>query len=538
MIEEVVLQKEIFKILIADHISSEGIEILKKVPNIEVDEETSLSPQALREKIKYYHAIIIRSATKLTTEIIESAQNLMVIGRAGIGLDNVDIKAATKKGIVVMNAPEGNVVTTAEHTMALLFSLTRNIPQATASLKSEKWEKKRFRGRELCEKTLGIIGLGRVGSIVADRAKGVKMRVIAYDPFIGQEVAEKMGVELVPLEELYRRADFISVHTPLTAETKWLVDRKAFSQMKDGVMIINCARGGIIKEKDLYEAIISGKVAGAALDVFEQEPPGNNPLLNLENVICTPHLGASTKEAQTNVAVAITEQIIDYLTNGIIRNAVNVPCISQELLSTLGPCLTLAEKMGAFHAQTIKGAIKEVTLEYVGDVAQFETQPITIAALKGLLSPILGHTVNFVNAPLLAATRGIRVTEVKRGVPTDFTNVVVFKISTEQGEAKSITGTIFGKRQPRIVRLNGFRLEAVPEGHMLLIQNVDVPGVIGNIGGILAKHGINIARMHVGQDETTGQTMILLSINTPVPKEILEEIKKLQHVLSALPLEL
>lgn len=532
------MQKQIFKVLTTDPISSEGIEILRKAPEIEVDEQNSLSPQALREKIRDYHAIIIRSATKLTTEIIESAENLMVIGRAGIGLDNVDIKAATKKGVVVMNAPEGNVVTTAEHTMALLFSLARRVPQATASLKLGKWEKKKFQGQELYRKILGIIGLGRIGSIVADRAKGIKMQVIAYDPFIGQEVAEKMGVELVTLKELYSRADFITVHTPLTAETKWLLDRKAFSQMKEGVVIINCARGGIVKEKDLYEAIISGKVAGAALDVFEEEPPGDNPLFNLENVICTPHLGASTKEAQANVAVAIAEQIIDYLTKGIVRNAVNVPSISQELLSTLRPYLILAEKMGAFHAQTIKGAIKEATLEYDGDVAQFETQPITIAALKGLLSPVLGHTVNFVNAPLLAATRGIRVTEVKRGIPTDFTNVIVFKIVTSEGEAKSITGTIFGKRQPRIVRLNGFRLEAIPEGHMLLIQNVDVPGVIGNIGGILGSHGINIARMHVGQDETTGQTMILLSTNTPVPKEILDEIKKLQHVLSALPLEL
>lgn len=532
------MNRETFRVLITDPISPEGIKILKRTREIEVDEDTSLSPEELKEKIKDYHAIIIRSATKLTKEIIESAEKLMVIGRAGIGLDNVDIKAATRKGIVVMNAPEGNVVTTAEHTIALLFSLARKIPQATASLKSGKWEKKRFQGKELYRKTLGIIGLGRIGSIVADRAKALKMEVIAYDPFIRQEVAEKMGVELVTLEELYRRADFITVHTPLTPETKWLIDKDAFSKMKDGVMIINCARGGIIKEKDLYDAIVSGKVAGAALDVFEEEPPGDNPLLGLDSVICTPHLGASTKEAQTNVAVAIAEQIIDYLTNGIIRNAVNVPSISQELLSMLRPYLTLTEKMGSFHAQTIKGAIKEVTIEYVGDVARFDTQPITIAALKGLLSPILGHTVNFVNAPLLATSRGIRVTEVKREIPTDFTNVIIFRVRTEENEARSIAGTIFGKTQPRIVRLNGFRLEAIPEGHMLLIQNVDVPGVIGNIGGILGRHGINIARMHVGQDETTGQTMILLSTNTPVPKDILEEIKKLEHVISALPLEL
>jgi len=527
-----------YKILISDNISPKGIELLEKVPQFDVEIAVGLSPDELKAKIKDAHALIIRSATKVTADVIEEAKNLKVIGRAGIGLDNVDVKMATKKGIVVMNAPEGNVITTAEHTIAMLMALARNIPQATASLKAGRWEKKNFQGHELYRKTLGIIGLGRIGSIVADRAKGLKLEVIAYDPFVRPEMAEKLGVEIVPLEELYKRADFITIHTPLTPETKHLIDKKAFAQMKDGVMIINCARGGIIKESDLYEAMQKGKVAGAALDVFEEEPPKNNPLLQLEKVICTPHLGASTEEAQTNVAVAIAEQIIEYLINGIVRNAVNVPSISQELLSILGPYLTLAEKMGAFHAQVVKDPIKEVEIEYIGDVAKTDTQPIKISALKGLLTPIVGDQVNFVNAGFIATERGIQVKESKREIPTDFTNVIVLKVRTEKGEEKSITGTLFGKKQPRIVRLDGFALEAVPEGHMLLIQNVDRPGVIGNIGTILGKHQINIGRMHVGQDEITGQTLILLSTNIPVPKPVLEEIKELPHVMSAVSLEL
>jgi len=527
-----------YKILISDNISPKGIELLEKVPQFDVELAPSLSLQELKERIKGAHALIIRSATKVTADVIEVAKNLKVIGRAGIGLDNVDIKAATKKGVVVMNAPEGNVITTAEHTIALLMSLARNIPQATASLKAGKWEKKKFQGHELYRKTLGIIGLGRIGSTVADRAKGLKMEVIAYDPFVRPKIAEKLGVELVSLEKLYQRADFITVHTPLTPETKYLIDKKAFAQMKDGVMIINCARGGIIKESDLYDAIVRGKVAGAALDVFEKEPPKDNPLLKLDNVICTPHLGASTEEAQTNVAIAIAEQIIDYLIHGIVRNAVNVPSISQELLATLGPYLTLAEKMGLFHSQVVKDPIKEVEIEYIGEVANVDTQPIKIAALKGLLTPILGEQVNFVNAPLLITERGIQVKESKREIPTDFTNVIILTVYTESGERKSITGTIFGKNKPRIVRLDGFPLEAIPEGHLLLIQNVDRPGVIGNIGTILGKHQINIGRMHVGQDEVTGQTLILLSTNIPVPKPVLEEIKMLPHVMSATALEL
>ncbi len=527
-----------YKILITDNLSPKGIELLEKEPLFDVEIATGLSPEELKERIKDAHALIIRSATKVTADVIEAAENLKVIGRAGIGLDNVDIKAATKRGIVVMNAPEGNVVTTAEHTIAMLMALARNIPQATASLKAGKWEKKKFQGRELFRKTLGIIGLGRIGSIVAERAKGLKMQVIAYDPFVRPEIAEKLGVEVVSLEELYERADFITIHTPLTPETKYLIDKKAIARMKDGVMIINCARGGIVKEADLYEAIERGRVAGAALDVFEKEPPTDNPLLKLEKVICTPHLGASTQEAQTNVATAIAEQIIDYLIKGILRNAVNVPSISQELLSVVGPYLGLAEKMGAFHAQVVKDPIKEVEIEYIGEVSKIDTEPIKIAALKGLLTPIVGEQVNFVNAIWIAQERGIQVKESKREVPTDFTNVIVLKVLTEKGEEKSLTGTLFGKRQPRIVRIDGFALEAVPEGHMLLIQNVDRPGVIGNIGTILGRHQINIGRMHVGQDEITGQTLILLSVNIPVPNPVLEEIKELPHVISTVSLEL
>jgi D-3-phosphoglycerate dehydrogenase len=436
-----------------------------------------------------------------------------------------------------MNTPEGNTVTTAEHTISLLLALARKIPQATASLKDRKWEKKKFQGKEIYNKTLGIIGLGKIGSIVADRAKGLKMQVITYDPFIQPEILLTQGIEPVSLEELYQRADFITIHTPKTKDTLGLINAGAISRMKDGVMIVNCSRGGIVDEKALFEGLKSGKVGGAALDVFETEPPGECPLLGLDNFICTPHLGASTMEAQENVALAVAEQMVDYLLHGVIKNAVNVPSVSANLLERVKPYLVLAERLGAFQSQILEGGMTEVTIEYRGEVAGYDTKPMTVSVLKGLLTPMLKDVVNFVNAPILAKDRGIRVMESKTDTADDFLNLITLKVKTQKMES-SISGTLFGKYEPRIVRLNAFRLEAIPEGHMLLINNEDKPGVIGSIGMTLGKYGINIERMQVGQEKEKGGNIILLTTDQIVPDPALKELTSLPSVIKALPLEL
>jgi len=525
------------KVLISDPISEEGIQILEN-SGLEVTYRPGLPYEELLEIIPEYDALIIRSATKVTREVIERANNLKVIGRAGTGLDNVDLQAANEKGIVVMNVPGGNTLSAAEHTLALLFALARKIPQAVSSLKSGKWEKKKFMGVELNNKVLGIIGLGRIGSIVADRAIGLKMRVIAYDPYVSPDTAEKKGVELVSLEDLYRRADFITIHTPLTKETYHLIDEKAFSMMKDGVYIINCARGGIIDEEALYRAMISGKVAGAALDVFEKEPVDpDHPLLSLDNFIGTPHLGASTVEAQKIVAIEIAKQIADYLTKGIIRNAVNVPSLPPEVLKIITPILSLAEKMGLLAAQIAEGAIQEVEITYKGEISQLDTRPITLALVKGLLSPFLKEDVNYVNALIRAKERDIKITESKTEISEDFTSLISVKIKHTEGYTV-VEGTLFGKKEPRIVRINGFRLDALPEGHMLYIFNEDRPGVIGKIGTILGSHNLNISRMYVGQDPMKKTNVILLSLDQPPTQEALKELSELSTVYLVKPLEL
>jgi len=525
------------KILVSDNLSEKGVEIFKKAKGIQVDVKTGLTPDELKAIIKDYDGLVIRSATKVTAEIIEAADKLKVVGRAGIGLDNVDIPAASQRGIVVMNTPEGNTVTTAEHAISLLLALARKIPQATASLKDQKWEKKKFQGKEIFNKTLGIIGLGKIGSIVADRAKGLKMQVIAYDPFIQQEILLTQGIEPVTLEELYQRADFITIHTPKTKDTLGLINAQAISKMKDGVMIVNASRGGIVDEKALYEGLKSGKVGGAALDVFETEPPGACPLFSLDNFVCTPHLGASTDEAQVNVAVSVAEQIVDYLLHGVIKNAVNVPSVSANLLERVKPYLVLAERLGAFQSQILKGGMTEVSIEYQGEMAGFDTKPMTVCVLKGLLTPILKDVVNFVNAPILARDRGIRVIESKTDTVDDFLNLITLRVKTQK-MASSISGTLFGKYEPRIVRLNKFRLEAIPEGHMLLIYNEDKPGVIGSIGVTLGKHQINIEQMQVGQEKEKGENIILLTTDRAVSDPALKELTALPSVKKAHPLEL
>jgi D-3-phosphoglycerate dehydrogenase len=517
------------KILVSDPLHERGIETLEQTPGFEVEVNTSLTQEELLGIIKNYDALVIRSSTKVTDEVIEAADRLRVIGRAGIGLDNVDIAAASKRGIVVMNTPDGNVITTAEHAVAMLMALSRNIPQAAASMRSHKWEKKLFRGKELFNKTLGVIGIGRIGRIVADRARGMKMNIVAYDPYIPPETIEKMGVEPVSLDGLLARSDCITVHTPYTPETRNLINRECFAKMRRGVLLVNCARGGIVNEQDLYEALKEGLVAGAALDVFEKEPPGENPLLDLDNVIATPHLGASTDEAQENVSVAVASQIIDYLEKGTVRNAVNVPSVDGEVLVRLRPYLTLAERLGSLLGQITKGGILEVAVDYIGELANYDTVPLTVSLTKGVLTPVVGDEVNFVNASVLARERDIKISESKRSEAEDFTSLITVRMKTTERE-NTVSGTTFGKQDPRIVRINDFRLEAPLEGHLLLIYNIDTPGTIGAIGTCLGQHRINIATMDVGQVIEQGQNIIMMRTDTPVPLEVQEALLELPNV--------
>jgi D-3-phosphoglycerate dehydrogenase len=526
-----------YRVLVSDSLDEKGLDVFRQADGIEVDVNTSLSPAELKRIIKDYDAIAIRSGTKLSADVIEVADRLKVIGRAGIGVDNVHIEAATKKGIAVMNTPEGNTITTSEHTISMMLALARHIPQATASIKSGKWERKRFIGTEVYNKTLGIIGIGRIGKIVADRAQGLHMNVVAYDPFIRPEVITKLGVEMVPMDELLAKSDFITIHTPRTKETINLIDAEEFDKMKSGVYILNCARGGIINEEALCHAIQSGKVAGAALDVFDQEPPADSPLLGLDRVICTPHLGASTEEAQVNVAIAIADQIVDYLLRGTIRNAVNVPSVSAEILVHLRPYLNLAERLGSFAGQIIQGGVKEVRLEYTGDVTEYGLEPISVAVLKGLLSPVLSKDINYVNAPILARERGIKVTEAVTEKHEDFTNLISINAVSDV-EDLSVSGALLSKNNPRLLRINDLLVEAVPEGDILVVYNEDQPGVIGNIGTTLGENNINIGMLQFGRDRVGGKTVCLLHLDDPVPNRVLEEIRGYPHILRVVQVEL
>ncbi len=526
------------KVLISDNLSPAGVTVLEEA-GLEVDVNTGLAPEELKKIIGDYDALVIRSATKVTADLLEAATNLKVIGRAGIGLDNVEIPAASQKGIVVMNAPDGNATTTAEHAISMMMALSRNIPQATASMKEGKWEKKKFMGREVTGKTLGIIGIGRIGGIAASRAQGLKMNTIAYDPHLPKDMADKIGVELVSLEMLAKRSDYITVHVPMTKETKGLASTDFFKNMKKDGMFIDCARGGVCDEEALYDALKEGEIAGAALDVFAQEPTTkeNCPLFELENFICTPHLGASTSEAQENVALIIANQIANYLNKGAVTNAVNVPSVSDDVLMQVGPYITLGEMLGSLHMQIAKGSVEEINLEYSGELADLNTSPITIAALKGLFTPILKDAVNFVNAPIIAKDRGIRVIESKSDRADDFMSTFSIKVTTSEGK-NTLVGTVFGKNEPRLVRLNTFRLEALPAGPMLLVYNKDVPGVIGALGTTLGKSKVNISRMTVGREVSSNQNIILLSTDQVVSKELLAEVMAVDYIDDAIGLDL
>ena len=517
------------KVLVSDSLSEKGVAVLEKEKGIDVTVKTGLSQQELIKEIVKYDALIVRSASKVTAQVIKAAKNLKVIGRAGVGLDNVDIKAATEKGIIVMNSPGANTISTAEHAIGLLFAVARLIPQAYQSMQKGLWEKKKFTGVEINGKTLGVIGLGRIGLEVARRAKGFGMKTIAYDPFISKEKADAFRIELGKLKDIFAQADFITVHTPLTNKTRHIIDAKAISGMKDGVRIINCARGGIVDEKALYDALKSKKVAGAALDVFEKEPPQDNPLLTLKEVVVTPHLGASTVEGQVGVATEIAQQVVDALKGKILRNAVNVPSVDPEVYEILRPYINFAEDLGHFESQMSNGRIKSVKLRYSGEVIKHNLTPVTVALLKGLLEPILKETVNYVNASLVARERDIKVSETKSSETGEFANLIEVTVETDKG-AVSAAGTVFSHRDARLVHIDDFRVDVMARDIMLICIHKDKPGVVGKIGTILGRHKINIAAMSLGRRKRGGRELTILNIDSPVTLQVLRSLKKIKEM--------
>ena len=520
------------KVLVSDKLSPLGVEILQKAKGIEVDVKTGLSPEELRSIIGEYDGLVVRSATKVTADIIDAASNLKVIGRAGVGVDNIDVAAASKKGIVVMNTPGGNSMAAAEHTIAMMFAIARSVPQAAVTMWDKKWEKKRFMGMEVFGKTLGVIGIGNIGGIVADRGLGLKMKVIAYDPFVSPDVAAQKGIELASLDDLLAQADIITVHVPKSKETTNLINAAAIKKMKDGVMIINCARGGIVDEQALADACGSGKVRAAAVDVFTAEPtPPDNPLLGVENIVCTPHLGAATSEAQENVAIAIAHQMVAYLTEGTVRNAVNVHSVDAQVLATLGPYLNLGQKMGGFFAQTCPFPLKDLTIEYQGEVTAYNVAPISSAILVGALKAHMDEQVNDVNAPFIAKERGITFQESKLTEEADFTSLITLRAQAG-GKTHQVAGTLFGKKEPRLVLVNDYVVETIPEGTIVLVDSLDKPGVIGNIGATLGKKEINIGNMQFGRDTKGGKSLCILHLDALPSAEVLDELSHLPHVNS------
>ena len=521
------------KVLISDSMSPRAEEIFRE-RGVDVDVITGMTPAELKSCIGGYDGLAVRSATKASAEILEVADSLKVIGRAGIGVDNIDIPAASAKGIVVMNTPFGNSITTAEHAIAMMFALARDIPQASASTHAGKWEKSKFMGVELYGKTLGIVGCGNIGSIVADRALGVKLKVAAYDPFLSPERALEIGVDKVDLDQLFARADFISLHTPMTDATKGIINADAIAKMKDGVRIINCARGGLIVEDDLKAALDSGKVSGAAVDVFAEEPAKENILFGHEKVVATPHLGASTNEAQVNVAIQVAEQMADYLLTGAVLNALNMPSVSAEDAPKLTPYMKLVEQLGSFAGQVTKTAIKNIQIDYCGHVSDLNTKPLTAVVLQGLLSPLL-ESVNMVSAPTLARERNIEVTEATCETLDNFQTLIKLTVTTEQ-QTRSIAGTLSHGDSPRLVEINGISMDAQLGPNMVYITNEDKPGLIGSLGSALGEAGINIATFNLGRANVGGDAIALIETDGPVSDQVADQVRGLPNVVSVQPL--
>ncbi len=516
------------KILVSDPISDQGIEILKK--EFDVDIATGLPPAELIKRIGNYEALIVRSETQVTKDVINAGKKLKIIGRAGVGVDNIDVNTATERGIIVVNAPEGNTISAAEHTIAMMMAMSRNIPQANASLKSKKWDRKKFMGVEVRGKVLGVVGLGRIGAEVAKRAQGMEMIILAYDPFISQERAAELGVELTTVEDIVRRADYITVHTPLTKETKDLIGSKEFAIAKKGVRIINCARGGIINEEALAEAVKAGIVSSAAIDVFVKEPPFDSPLIELDRVIMTPHLGASTEEAQINVAVSVAEQIVNALKGLPVKNAINMPYVKPDVMQIIEPYLPLAEKMGKLGTQ-LMGNYEKVEITYSGEIADKNLAPITLALLKGLLEPVLGSAVNYVNAPTIAKERKIKVVESKSKTAEGYPSQISVRLS-KKDEEKIVSGSIIGK-EPRIIQIDSYRVDVVPTGYMIVAKHEDHPNIIGPCCMILGKNNINIAGMQVGRIKMGGEAIMVLNVDSEVDDMILDEIRSVDGIIDA-----
>jgi D-3-phosphoglycerate dehydrogenase len=523
------------KVLISDALSPAAVQIFKD-RGVDVDFQPNLGKDKdkLADIIDGFEGLAIRSATKVTGRILEKAKSLKVIGRAGIGVDNVDIPAATAKGIIVMNTPFGNSITTAEHAITLMLALARQIPQADTSTQAGKWEKNRFMGVEITGKSLGVIGCGNIGTIVAERAHGLKMKVIAFDPYLSPERALDLGVEKVELDELLRRADFITLHTPLTDKTRNIIDAAALAKAKKGVRVINCARGGLVDEAALRQALDSGHVAGAAFDVFTEEPATQNPLFGHANVVCTPHLGASTTEAQENVALQVAEQMSDYLLQGAISNAVNFPSITAEEAPKLKPFINLAEKLGSFAGQLTESGITKVQLTYEGAVANMKTKALTSAAMAGLLRPML-QDVNVVSAPIVAKERGVVVEETTRQAEGDYDSLITLTVTTQR-QTRHVSGTVYHDGRPRIVNIKGIRMEAEFGASMLYVVNQDKPGFVGRFASLLGDAGINIATFHLGRQSQGGDAIALVEVDGAVPPEVLDKVQQLPHVTQVKPL--
>ena len=520
-----------YKILMT-YDSMEGLDALAANKEFKIEIHNKPSPEEFKKLIKDYDGLLIRSEVKVTADIIEAAEKLKFIGRAGTGVDNVDKNAATAKGIVVANVPGGNTISAAEHTIGLMLALARNIPEAHKSLKNKKWDRKNFVGTEMQGKTLGLIGLGRIGTEVAKRMLSFGMKVIAYDPFANIDLAKSNGIEVKSIDEVYAESDYISIHSPLNDSTKGLINASTIAKMKDGVKIINCARGPIINEKDLAEAIKSGKVKGAAIDVFAKEPPEDWTLIETENTVVTPHLAASTEEAQVKIAQEMSEVIIDYFTKGLIRNAVNVPTVDWETYKKMMPYVDLASKMGSFQGQTAEGGIKEIEISYCGNISGFNTNSLTVAYLQGLLSPILDIKVNFVNASLIAKERGIKIKEAIVHNCEDYAGLVVAKVTTDKG-VTAMSGTMFSDKNPRIVNINGLNVDVIPQAGKIMIVNDDKPGVVGKVGAALGDGGVNIAGMNVGRQKAGGEALTIIEVDSEVSASVVDKLSKIPGVKKA-----
>jgi D-3-phosphoglycerate dehydrogenase len=519
------------KILIADPISESGTDVFQNHNgHFKLESRSKLSPEDLKKAVADVDAVIVRSETRITADVLEAGKKIKIVGRAGVGVDNIDVAAASRQGVLVVNVPGGNTISAAEHTMALLLALSRNIPAANDSLKSGEWSRSKFTGSELLGKTLGLIGLGRIGREVAKRAQSFGMQVVGYDPYASEEYAKAYNISLHPLETIYQEADYISVHVPLNDTTRHMLNARTLGQLKPGVRIINCARGGIIDEKALAEAIKSGHVKGAALDVFEQEPPPkDNPLLKLPQVIVTPHLGAATEEAQVKVAQELAETIRDYFLSGTVRNAVNLPAMGAEEYRELEPFILLAEKLGKFASQRVEGAVKELRITYAGEISQKNTHPITLAVLKGFLTPILDLEVNLINAPHLAKERGLKWVETKTPEAEDYTSLITLEARSDKSPL-SIAGTLFGRSNPRFVKVDGLTVDVIPDGTIVVYHNIDRPGMIGFIGTLLGKNNINIAAMQVGRKASGGEAVTLVNVDSAVPEAVLQQLREFSGI--------